>query len=324
MPAGCLDKIISIPDSCDSSEESLSGFSVLDLPGITIKQSASIASEKFISGMNLLKDCRRRALMQIRNDLIVFLQGNGYVPSLLQSVWSTLDKRDGSIKLATSLGDFRGIVVKKQQKNCLIQKLHIPYVYVKADHTGALVLRIEDGENSYPYTFDSVSGSISKVAVNFTAEGDEVHLLLPDVVDVYSVLPNCQCGSSSTQTKSTCATVKGYYNGIETKGEGFGIWADVQCKCNYEYLLCQLATDGLMGEIVLYKTGINIMEERIRTDRLNYFTTYGLPEAESTKSEWTREYIEKWNTLIQALPKVLPRLDKCGCIECGSYMIANV
>ncbi len=323
MNANCLDNLISIPDDCGETPASLSGFAITDLPGITIKQSAAIASEKFVSGINLLRDARRRAVLQVRNDLISFLQGNGYVPSVVQSVWSTLDKRDGSIKLATSLGDFRGIVLKAQQKNCLLRKLHIPYVYVKADHTGALVLRIEDGEHSYPFTFDSVAGSISKVAVNFTAETDEVHILLPDLVDVYSVLPNCQCGGSTTP-KSNCAKVAGYYNGIETKGEGFGIWADVQCKCDYSYLLCQLATDGLMGEVVLYKTGINIMEERIKTDRLNYFTTYGLPEAEKTLEAWTAAYTEKWNTLIAALPTLLPRMDKCGCLECGNYRAANV
>jgi hypothetical protein len=85
-----------------------------------------------------------------------------------------------------------------------------------------------------------------------------------------------------------------------------------------------LATDGLLGEVVLYKTGINIMDERIKTDRINYFITYGQPEAEKTLKEWNKEYTEKWNTLITALPTLLPRIDKCGCLECGNYRAANV
>lgn len=323
MNTNCLDNIISIPDGCGEGDMSLSGFSISDLPGITIKQSAEIASEKFVSGIELLRDARRRALLQIRNDLFGFLQGNGYVPNLVQRTWNTLDRRDGTIKVASNLGDYRGVVIKAKQKNCLLRKLHIPYVYVKANHTGALVLRIEDGDNSYPYTFDSVAGSISKIAVNFTAETDEVYLLLPDVLDVYSILPNCQCGGSNTP-KSDCAKVVGYYNGIETKSEGFGVWAEVQCKCDYTYLLCQLATDGLMGEVLLYKTGVNIMDERMKTERLNYFTTYGQVEAEKIKEEWTLLYNEKWNTLIASLPAFLPRIDKCGCIECGNYRAANV
>jgi hypothetical protein len=321
MNLSCLEKIISVPDECNE-EVSLSGYSITDLPGITIKQSAAIASEKFISGINLLKDARRRAIMQISNELVSFLQGNGYAPKTVKSIWNSLDKRDGSLKPATNLGDYRGIIIKARQKNCGLQKMHIPYVYVKAQYTGTLILRIEDGESSYPYSFDSVEGSISKIAVNFTAAGDEIYLLLPDSVSVYSVVPNCQCGGSSA--KSDCAKVLGYYNGIETKSEGFGIWADVQCKCDYSYLLCQLATEGLAGEIALYKTGINIMDERIRTDRLNYFTTYGQAEAESIKAEWTAIYNEKWNSLIASLPKLLPALDRCGCIDCGNYRTANV
>lgn len=321
MPAQCLNDIISVPD-CDN-EESLSGFSVNDLPGITIKSAAQVASEKFMSGINLIKDAKRRAILQVRNDVVTFLQANGYVPSIARGVWSTLDKRDGSLKAATSLGDYRGIVVKSQQKNCLIRKIHLPAVYVKANYTGSLTLVIEDGEKSYTYAFDSVAGSISKVYVNFTAETDEVYILLPDTVDVYSVTPNCQCGGRSTP-KSDCAKVMGYYNGIETKSEGFGIWADVVCKCDYDNLLCYLATNGMLGEIVLYKTGVNIMDESIKTDRLNYFTTYKRDEAEATKAEWSNIYAEKWNTLIQALPNVLPTIDKCGCIDCGSRRMANI
>lgn len=141
----------------------------------------------------------------------------------MKKTWSTLDKRDGSIKLATNLGDFRGIVVKKrrQQKGALF----IPYIYIKSDHTGALVLRIEDGEHSYPFTFDSVAGSISKVGVNFNASGEEVHILLPDVIDVYSVQPNMQIGMLPKCDFATCV---GYCNGLETEGESFGIWANVE------------------------------------------------------------------------------------------------
>ncbi|HYD19944.1 MAG TPA: hypothetical protein VEB40_00610 [Flavipsychrobacter sp.] len=323
MNLSCLDNIVSIPDGCMETETSLSGFSITDLPGVTIKLGAAIADEKFVSGLNLLKDARRRAILQIRNDLLGYLHGNGYVTQSVQRTWSTLDRRDGSLKAATSLGDYRGIVVKSQRRNCGLRKLHIPYTYIKANHTGSLVLRIEDGEHSYPFSFDSVAGSISKVAVNFTAESDEVYLLLPDVLDVYSVVPNCQCGGSTTP-KSDCAKVVGYYNGIETKSEGFGIWAEVQCKCEYSYLLCQLATEGLFGEVLLYKTGVNIMDERTKTDRLNYFTIYGTEEAEAIRQEWTELYNEKWNSLITSLPGLLPRLDKCGCIECGNYRAANI
>lgn len=79
-----------------------------------------------------------------------------------------------------------------------------------------------------------------------------------------------------------------------------------------------------MGEIALYKTGINIMDERIKTDRINYFTTYGQAEAESIKAEWTAIYQDKWKSLIESLPAILPGMDKCGCVSCGSYRAANV
>lgn len=316
----CLDNIISIPEC--GEQESLSGRSITDLPGIGITQAANIASEKFMTGLNLLRDARRRAILDIQTDLIGFLQGNGFVPKIFQKTWSTLYKLTGGTVEGTDIGDYRGIVLKTQVKNCLLKKLYIPYVHIYPAYTGTVVLRIEDGENAYPYTVQLVAGEPIKVRVNFTAVTDEVYILLPDYVGVYSVTPNCQC--SSTHAKSDCAKVIGYYNGIETKSEGFGIWADVQCKCDYGYILCQLATDGMLGEIVMYKTGVNIMDERLKTDRLNYFTTYGREEAVGIKAEWQQEYVARFNRMLDAMGSYLPRIDKCGCIECGSYRIANV
>lgn len=317
---GCLDNIISIPD-CNEIP-SLSGFSITDLAGITVKKAANVATEKYMTGLNLLKDVRRKAVLEVKNDIIKFMQSNGLAPMTITSTWNTKDVSSSSVKLATNLGDFRGIVVKSQKRNCLIKKIHIKTVYVMADYDGELILRVEDGEFSYPYPFTSVSGVTNRININFTAEGDELYLLLPDTVDVFHVLPNCQC--SGNQKKSDCAKVIGYYNGIETKTEGYGIYADVQCKCVYDYILCQLSTDGLLGEAVMYKAGVNIMDEQIKGDRLNYFTTYGRVQAEMTKAEWENKYIELWNGLIQALPKWLQRVDNCGCIECGSERRANI
>lgn len=320
MSLACLEHIISIP-GC-GNEESLSGYSITDLTGISIKQSANVATEKHVSGLNLLRDVRRRAYMAVRNDVITFLKGNGYIANSTTSAWSTMELRDGSIEAATSAGDYRGIVIKKTQRGSVLHKMHIPYVMVKAAHTGTLLLRVEDGENAITYPFESVSGSISKVKINYTAESDVVYLLLPDTIDVYSVKPNCSCGGSSTP-KSKYFTTKGYYNGIETKQEGFGIWTDVVGKCEYDYLLCYLATDGLLGEIVMYKAGVFIMDEQIKSDRFNYYTVYDKEQAAQTGQEWENHYRERFNTLVQSLPKILPNIDPL-CIDCRSRRIANV
>lgn len=315
MPATCLDTIISIKDPCGSNEPetSLSGFDLFDLPGISYTQAASIADDPAISGYALLKDKRRLALLKIKTDLFTFLQGNKYIPNIAFDVWRTGELKTAAI-LSTGDGTrWRGSVIYARRRDCLLRKIFIPCIYVKSSYDGNATLRIDDGGLFYDYTVALQAGKIIKYTVNFTAESNEVKLLMPDNIPVYKVHPKCSCGDD----KSECVTTLGISNNITSKDEGYGIWADIQCSCDYDFLLCNLATQGLMGEIVLYLTGALVMDEATKTDRLNYYTVYSGEEAANTKAEWMNEYISKWNTLIQALPNLLPRVDRCGCIQCG-------
>lgn len=320
MPATCIDNIISIPDGCSEST-SLSGFSIFDLPGISIKRANKIADEDYVNGITLIRDKNRIALLKIKNDIIAYLQGNGYYASTIKSIWQTKSEVRTTTISAGTAGQYRGIVLYTKQKNCLLNKMFIPAVYVKTNVTGELVIRVEDGVNYYNFAYDSIAGSTLRVPINYTAETDEVKIMLPSDTVVYSIEPNCQC---NRKPKSDCATVMGISNNTVTKTESYGIYADVQCVCDYTSLLCHFAKMGLMGEIVLYLTGALIAEEATMTDRLGFETTYGKEQWEQKKGEWLHEYGQKWNTLIASMPGMLPKLDKCGCIECGTYKAANV
>lgn len=323
MPATCLQSIISLREICDESgdlSQSLSGFDLFDLPGMSIRQAADIADEEYISGKALLIDKRRLATLKIKNDLLAALQSNNYIPQTVTNVFRTGTlRRNGEARIVQPLNNdgYRGNVIYANRADCALRKLFISEVYIKSDYDGETTLRITDDTNVYDYDVTLTAGAINAITVNFAAEGKVVEILLPDSIAVYSVNPNCGCGGSSNE----CARILGMFGSSTTNNEGFGIWADVQCACDYDHLLCVLGKQGLMGEILMYKTGIEVMDERLKTDRLNYFTTYGRDEAKETKAEWYREYVDKWNILINSLPGVLPGIDRCGCIECGGMSI---
>lgn len=318
MPT-CLDNIISIPDC--GEQISLSGFSITDLSGLSIKRTAKVADERYMSGINLMADKRRLAILKIRNDVIAFVAGNGYQANTVKGVWQSRTKKIGGLIGAGEAGQYRGMVIYSRRSDCLLQKVYIPTVYVKTNVTGTLVLRVIDGNVIYAFPYDSIAGTTMAVDIDFTAEFREVKIMLPSDTQVYSLEPNCQCNNLP---KSDCVESFGIDNNVMDKTEAYGIYADIQCKCDYTYLLCALAKQGLLGEAVLYLTGALIAEEAVSSDRLNFETLYGAEQWAVKAKEWEAVYIEKWNTLVQSLPKLLPTIDKCGCIECKTQVKANV
>lgn len=321
MPATCLNKIISIR-GCDD-ETSLSGFDLFDLPGISLPMAASIADPGYVQGKALLKDKRRLALLKIKNDLMKFLHAHGFIANLFSSLWRSGEYRSRIVEAGTA-GEYRGLIFYTKQegkKACNLRRMFIPAVYVKSNHSGDTILTIVDGPNEYDYDITLYAGKTVKVNVNFRAEYEDVMILLPSDIEVYSADPYCDCPDK----KSDCVKVLGINNNVTNTSETYGITADVQCECDYDLLLCSLASKGLMGEVVLYKTGVEIMDERLKTERLNYFTTYGHDEAKSILREWEGKYGDAWNTLIAALPQTLPQIDGCGCLSCGGTKIrANI
>lgn len=320
MPAHCLNNIFSIKACAGEPEKSLSGFDLFDLPGISINQAAQIADADYMTGINLLKDKRRLAILKLKNDLLAYLQSAGYLAATLTDTFRGGDlAASGNI---TPIGaGWRGMVAYSK-KRCGIRRLFISDIYVKVDYTGPLVIRIEEGNGLfYDYNVNVTAGVINVFGVDFSAESEEVRVLIPGTMPAYSVTPNCGCGQSGND----CVKVSGISNGTLSSVESYGVWADIQCRCDYDQLLCALGRDGLFGEVALYLTGVLIMDEAIKTDRLNYFTTYGAEQAAATKREWELEYGEKWNVLIASLYAILPKLDNCGCIDCtGISVRANV
>jgi hypothetical protein len=320
----CLQQIISIKDACNPNPKTLSGYDLSDLPGINVRAASNIADEDYVTGKALLADKLRLAIMEVRTDILQFLQGNEYITQSVSALFRTGELRTGTqdgLIIAQNGNGWRGVSIFNNRPECNLRKLFISEIYIKTDYSGVTTLRIEDGDEYYDYEVTLHAGKIDAIEINFTASKNTVSILLPDNIAVYSVNPNCGCGDK----KNDCARVLGIVGPVTTNAEAYGIWADVQCKCDYDYLLCQLATQGLLGQIVLHATGVKIMDEQLKTDRLNYFTIYGEDKAESIKAEWSSIYAEKWNVLIASLPGILQTIDQCGCIECGgSKLVSNV
>lgn len=323
----CFDNIISIKDPCatyteqDPAPSSTSGYDLFDLPGISLKKANMIADEDYQNGLNLLKDKRRLAILSVQSELLAVMNANGMVAKTATEVFSTAGEFRNTLTTGTGLA---GIRITNKVTNCALKKMNIQNVYV-APVTNVDVevdLLIIDGGITYTYPIIVKPNKTTRVNVNIQAKTSSVYIYLSSafVPNRYSINPNCGCGSGA----NSCAAVVGINNGtVEDRNESYGVWADVVCECDYSNLLCALSANGLMGEIVLYKTGVNVMDEALKTDRLNYFTIYGKEDAQATKTEWENIYREKWNLLVASLRQSIVNIDRCGCVDCSGVSIRS-
>lgn len=324
----CFDNIISIKDPCatytaeNPAPTSLSGYDLFDLPGVSYKKANLIADENYQGGISLLSDKRRLAILSIHSELMATMNANGMVAKLATDVFNTAG--EFRTTTATAVGN-AGIRITNKVVNCILKKLRLENIYVAAA-VGANTntnLVVVDGATTYTYPITLKPGKTTKLNVGIQAKSSLVSVYINDnnVLTRSSINPNCGCGANN----NGCASVVGLSNGVEDRNEAYGIWAECLCECDYSLVLCSLASNGLMGEIVLYKTGVNIMDECLKTDRLNYFTIYGKEEAKATKDEWENIYREKWNLLVSSLKNTLYKIDRCGCVDCTGVAIkANI
>lgn len=321
----CFDNIISIKDPCatytvqNPAPASLSGFDLFDLPGISLKKANMIADEDYQSGLNLLKDKRRLAILSIHSELLSVMNANGMIAKSATSIFNTAGEFRGTSATGTGLA---GIRITNKVVSCSLKKMRIENVYVAGyvNVDTETTLTIVDGPTTYNYPITIKPNKTTRVKVAIQAQTNIIYAYVSstELPYRYSINPNCGCGSKD----NSCAAVVGINNGvIEDRNESYGVWADVVCECDYSFLLCALASNSIMGEIVLYKTGVNILDEALKTDRLNYLTIYGKEDCAATKTEWENIYREKWNLLVASLKNTITNIDRCGCVDCGGIAI---
>lgn len=324
----CLDNIISIKDPCvDYSTTALptsySGYDLFDLPGISFKKANLIADEDYLTGLNLLNDKRRLAILSIHSELMAVMNANNFRVRTVTDMFNTVGElRSSYVNIGSKLA---GIRITNKVYTCSIKKLKIENVYigVRVETDTEVNLIIKDGATTYTYPITLKAGKTTRIRPGIFITQSECDIYIQNGSALYrlSINPNCGCGSN----RSGCAAVTGLLDTTTNTNESYGIWADVVCECDLSTILCALSGNSLLGEIVLYKTGVNILDEGLKTDRLNFFTIYGKEEMKETKIEWENIYREKWNLFIQSLRQSLTNVDRCGCVDCyGLRIAANV
>lgn len=315
-----LENIISVRDVCSSEEvNSLSGLDLMDAPEISAKNLANIANEEYVTGLNLAKKKVTQAILLVRNDLMSAMTANKVLPNLSAKKHTTGEFKT-NINYPAEAKE-RGVTLYKNRKiKGALRKLKIHSVQVYPLATVENVkLKIYDdyaGGTVSTYNVNLVANEVNTFNVDYELKGTFARVLLDGTeVPVAGSYLTCFSGCNGTMPND-CGYTKGWYDEKEISSkEGFGINLEFSCVCDYQQLLCDLA-QTYVGELVWLKSRVLLMEEHLKTNRLNNWVVYGREETRDYLTDIENQYREKWQVFSNSLPGLLKQM-RDDCLVCN-------
>ena len=320
----CLENIIGIKAPCSPDTSPLSGMYITDYPGITLQSAANTADEKTTNGYNYLVDLRRRAMQRLNNDVLSYVNREFRSNSFISNSHRSGEYRvPYSIIAAGTSGQQRGVVISSLKTWCRFYKMVVNKVRIYSNYDGDVTLSIADvtGGVTYSPTVTLEAGVIKEFVLNKTISGTEVQITIPSEIPVYSNKPECGCGG---RAKSEYMSFNGITNSVVTSTEAYGIEVDVTLKCDMSMLVCDLATDNIIGQAAYELSGAMFYDEMVKNNRLNYLTIYKGEQLLQQSQQGFEMYAKYLESAMMGMKSYLIRNDgNCKCVECSGVQIQS-
>jgi hypothetical protein len=316
----CLEKVIGIQSNCEDEDAPLSGQYITDYPGISLQSASNIADEKTKNGRAFLTDLRRRAANRLQNDVLAFINREYRASSIINNSYQSGEFRQPFTTIAAgNSAQRRGVVIASQKPNCRFLKIVINRIRIFSNTTGTFQLKVSDVYAGTVYTpsVELTAGTIQEFEINKQMRGSEIQITLPSNVSTYSIKPGCKCAGRPNNL-----VFNGLSNGVTNTTESYGIEVDVSVKCDLSSIVCDLANDGLIGQVLFELCGAMFYDEMTKTSRMNYLTIYNKEEIKTQASAGFAAYSGYMNDLMAGMKKYLISSDgNCGCVECSGIQI---
>lgn len=332
MPS-CLNTIVTL-GICPDEDASLSGFTLVQAPGISIKQLAAVANETYTNGITMAMEKKALSLIQVKNDFVGALQSNNVVAGISQPVYDT-----SNFNPAVSMGLYAGerglyfhkVLFRGSLRTTYINEIQV-YPLTSGETTISIVYELNGQELESAWDVTLIANQLNI----FTSEQlGGFPFAIPDYANSIKVLINntdfafasapitCLKGCNGA-IPNACGWAEGWDGTRKVKSEGYGINIKFQCKCDFEKILCDLAPT-FSGELIWLKWQLNIMQEQYRTNRFNELVIYQHEELQTTIiPQLKSDYAAKWNQLMDGLFNIL-KTYKDDCLSCrGVRWVCNV
>lgn len=322
----CLDNIISVGECGSPAGGGTSGLNLFDAPEISIKTLAKMSNENYVSGMALATAKVEQAKKLIKNDIMSAMRMNNAIPNI-----TNVNYTSGTFKTDATYpaeAKERGLTLYRNRKiRGLLRKttIHTIKIYPLASAEAATLKIYDDwaGGIVSTYSVALVANQVNEFDVEYTIQGSFARVVLDGTdIPVAGSYLTCFTGCNGTMPND-CGYTKGWYGSEISSKEGFGINIDFSCKCDYDELLCGLVPE-FIGELLWLKSRVLLLEEHLRSDRLNNWIVYAREETKEFLIDVENQYRTKWEVLMKSLPNLLKAFGD-DCIQCnGTKWVVNI
>lgn len=293
----CLNSLVGYESACVQTGAI---YLLNQLPSISINMGANIANSDrqtakavFRNAIDLAANQVSALVVQNLNGVIVpSILDNEFLckpPQTLQEIsWTNPMDNIGTIGVRLLFDE------KSELQDIYIRKLRI---LVKNAGTFALTIKEQDGAsvtNSYTLL---ESPNFNEITLDYKCKTKAVILsfdkssgiILGGFQCIETTKKGCGCGGggSAATTQSEIAKMYGYNSSFPSNFGNtiFGIQPQIQIECNSDKLVCMFQKG--LAQAVLYLAGVNLIQESLTSDRINYTTLNSLEDKRELSKQWT-------------------------------------
>ncbi len=330
----CFDGIIKL-NGCSITEVPQAIYSLNSLPGISIKSFEQVANSEQVNYLGVWNAINERAEARIKNQIISYMStrydikrvrrtveisGQPEITAvsdtkfkgiLIGSAWSISDEYMLSPLQVNQVDKIRFYKSATIATPTVVIKF-FNYVTKEILYTKTLtVADLVDGWNEI-----SILKQFSCAVLGIGFEDKDINGITYSTNDVNNYFTSCfddcygeTCGQIYGFTSSTSSETGVLLNGSIINS----LQAVITMGCSYDAAVC--ANRMLFAEAYWYLLGIELMTERMFTERINFYT--------SVKREEAKELIDLYNVRYEdALKNALGgiKFDCDACLECNSQV----
>lgn len=324
---GCLENFIkwrAIPDA-DTFTESVSKLYFDDLPGLSLANAeGAVEVGKYKDAVDL---CNRKMEFSagLVMDEILARSGSLIHQTLVQTKIGHMPKYDQR-KYDAASAVFKGLHFRRGYSQMTYLYLHEVEVLANSTVEGVDIKVLVGSDPNNPES--EVSKTVDLTAgvpatVSFDQRVGREFWLVMDNTDVQplrkTLLSGHSCGECGDGGYPNLH-VKGW-DGTREDSYLHGLLPIVSVRCDKEVLFCSLKSEARFA--ILYRTGSEILEEYLATDRLNLITLHGEEWAEEKVAEWLQKSDYYLDVALRSAGPMFAGIDQ-HCVECGDALLVTV
>lgn len=287
-----------------------SGLWINDLPGMSLRTAAQVASEEYVSGAEFLREKINLGAKLVVNDFTEYM---GDLFNFNAVVETRNVGRFDEVQTLAAAPLERGQVWKRWRSE--VGRLYVEQIYLKSSASGVATVKIYDGQIVKTYTVDVLANQTMTVEIGYTADSEKIRIVFDQTnFPVYTYTMNqagmgCgSCGSSAPQG----LYVSGW-DGTQERATGYGLGAKVSVRCYEENVLCGLLPR--LHFLMWYRGGIETCSGIMYSNRVTPIAMFGKEDAAKLREELQKEYAINYNRLKKNISRHMLSL-KADCTTC--------